>query len=64
MYAFLRQGGVYVCIKEKCIIYMQLLFKITQEEQQHTWTQENLNKVYTKLNRNKFQLNRINNVVK
>ena len=64
IYAFLRQGGVYVCTKEKCIIYAQLLFEITQEEQQHSWTQENLNKVYIKLNRNRFQLNKINNALK
>ncbi len=44
--------------------YAQLLFKITQEEHQHSWSQENLNKVYAKLDKNGFQSDKINNTVK
>ena len=28
IYALLWRGGVYICIKEKCTTYTQLLFKI------------------------------------
>ena len=64
MYAFLRRGGVYVRTKEKRTTYAQLLFELTQEEYQYSWTQENLLEVYEKLDRNGFQSDKINNVVK
>ena len=64
MYAFLWWGGVYICIKEKHTTYAQLLFEITQEEHQHSWSQENLDEVYTELDKNGFQLDKMNNVVK
>ena len=64
MYTFLRHGGVYVHTKEKRITYAQLLFKLTQEKHQHSWTQENLDKVYIELNKNRFQSNKINNALK
>jgi hypothetical protein len=64
MYNFLRQGGVYIHAKDKRATYAQLLFELTQEEQQHVWTQEELDEVYTKLNGDEFQSNKINNTIK
>ena len=54
MYAFLRRGGVYIRTKEKRTTYAQLLFELTQEERQYSWTQENLLEVYEELDRNGF----------
>ena len=64
IYALLRRGGVYVRTKEKRTTYAQLLFEITQEGQQHSWTQENLDEVYAELNGNGFQSNKMNNALK
>ena len=43
---------------------MQLLSELTQEEHQHFWTQENLDKVYNELDGNGFQSNKMNNALK
>ena len=64
IYTFLRHGGVYVRTKEKRTTYAQLLFELTQEEYQHSWTQENLDEVYDELDGNGFQLNKMNNALK
>ncbi len=64
MYNFLRRGGVYVRPKDKRVTYAQLLFELTQEEQQHVWTQEELDEVYTDLDGNEFKSNRMNNAIK
>ena len=50
IYTFLRRGGVYVRTKQKRTTYAQLLFELIQEERQYSWTQENLEEVYNKLN--------------
>ena len=64
MYAFLRRGGVYIRTKEKRTTYAQLLFELTQEERQYSWTQENLLEVYEELDRNGFQSDKMNNAVR
>jgi hypothetical protein len=64
MYNFLRRGGVYVRTKDKRVTYAQLLSELTQEEQQHIWTQEELDEVYAELDGNEFQSNKLNNAIK
>src|ERR1700693_2889015 len=64
MYNFLRRGGVYIRPKDKRVTYAQLLFELTREEQQHVWTQEELDEVYADLDGNEFKSNRMNNAIK
>jgi hypothetical protein len=50
LYHLLRQRGVYAYPKEKRYTYAHLLASVVQEEEFHTWTQEEVDEVYIETN--------------